>query len=119
MTGAGTLFEWALATASTSAAGHFRKPSPERLVRRASAVDPRLSGTFQFEGRERACVLHLSVTPGPCSVDVRDPAGKQLQGFDGPTFAQVLRDVRAAGVSFDEDAGRSIGRAVTARRERA
>lgn len=90
---AGPLFEWASA----------RGPVQPR------AVDAQIPGVFTVEGRERPCVLHLSTDRGFWSVDVRDRAGAQLQGFDGMSFVRVLREVRDAGVSFDEDDARSIG----------
>ncbi len=99
----GPLFEWA---------GAVIAPAPRAPAR---DVDPRVVGSFILQGQECACVLHLGRTPGPCSVDVRDRAGRQLQGFDGDGFAQVLRDVRDAGVDFNEDDARKIGRALVPR----
>lgn len=99
---AGLLFEWAAGVAA----------APVRTARARSwdAVDPRVAGVFLVQGRECACVLHLSGSPGLCSVDVRDRAGRQLQGFDGVGFAQVLRQVREAGVTFDGELAGKIGR---------
>ena len=98
---AGLLFEWA--------AGVAKVPVRAR-ARTRDVADPRVAGVFRVQGRECACVLHLSGSSGLCSVDVRDRAERQLQGFDGVGFAQVLRQVREAGVVFDEDAARRVGR---------
>jgi hypothetical protein len=96
----GLLFEWAAARAPV-------------VVR--NTVEAQIAGVFSVEGRERACVLHLSNDRGFWSIDVRDRAGAQLQGFDGVSLARVLSDVREAGVSFEHELARKIGRALDAR----
>lgn len=106
-----TLFEW----------GELRRvgqpaapPHEKRESQCPTPVEAHLSGSFLFDG-VRACALHLSTEPGPCSVDVRDRAGRQLQGFDGATFALALQDATNAGITFDVDRARRIGRLVRAR----
>ncbi len=108
---AGLLFEWAAGVAA----------APMRAVRARAqdVVDRQVAGVFTVQGRECACVLHLSESAGLCSVDVRDRDGRQLQGFDGVSFVQVLRQVREAGVVFDEHEARRVGRGLSGRGQRA